>query len=350
MKVWLYFAILAGCCGAGRAVPAPLPLPNLGNTCYANALIQVLHNLQPFVDELFVYDEQVSQKPLAKQFLALVEGLESVRLGITPQGKKYPYEGLLDQFYDAAAKAVGKERGEMWETRNVFDALEQSLRPLPVMKPFQFSLYAFELGSDVENFIADFQQGMELYLQTHGKVGLLPAIQELLEFYARAIAMEETLRTVGDIFVVDVAAHLDSGLALQGISPNLVIPTFDGAKSEFDLVGVVLFAGAHYYAYINDLFDAEETWYYCSDGYIKLIGKTLGYQDVADLREHGSMFFYVRKSRVQEIRAHNAERNTRVEDFLQGKGPFKKQAPSVAKEPLKKEDPALLFAQGLRAI
>lgn len=87
----------------------------------------------------------------------------------------------------------------------------------------------------------------------------------------------------------------------------------------YQLVGVVVHAGSleagHYWAYVNDLYDVEDHWYQCNDASITDMQKNMkSMQD--DITKHGYISFYMRKSRVDDLRKLAQERRA-IENLAQ---------------------------------
>lgn len=323
--------------------PAPPYLPNLGNTCYMNAMLQNVFNLPEFNDFLFKHHELYAQDDFVSAYLDLLKNQQF------KSGKRIVSRDAQERFYTyvdscLVCNITDKPRVECRKPSytqqdateffgkfliNVTDKFPKDLDKIPDSAKRAFvSIYVAIIDCVTKNYQLK-REGIQIMqpLPTQSFLGKnYNSLSECLKAYFSAETVEYKIdnklpiiecqkyfriKYLSDyvFFYLNRFAFDVSTLSQKKLTHSIQIPSSidlghyyeTPVKQEYDLIGVVIHYGSttssgHYIAYIKDQYDPLQNWYVCDDlkPSIVLLGKDLPLYAQQDIDKNAYMLFYKR--------------------------------------------------------
>ena len=332
--IWLLVCLFV-CPALGAKPPS---LSNVGNTCYFNAIIQNVYNLEPITEALLA-QKGAQLSPLIAQYTGLIAQFRAGQ----ESGFRDALKNLSDKLIEAGKGGGGLAAGTQGDATEAFDVLTKYKdgvgldTTVPVFSgSMGFLPGTFFASTDKAAYLKHDAQETALYIQP----SYVPkkskdektTRQEVLEAYfgwevrggldteddkRKGIRLAQA-RIVGqcpEILMVWVKVFYSKGGGEQGryetnfdgdsflqvldVAPYLVAAP-DKAKDNdttYNLIGVVCQSGGlgvgHYTALVKDQYDPMRPWYRCNDSTIDRIEKDAM---AAEICTKGYVFFYRKKS------------------------------------------------------
>lgn len=325
----------------GTSYAPPSALPNLGNTCFMNALIQAINACTPAREYL------IQQGPLAYQdnfflssFVTLLDAMQ----------KKQNLKTSLELFVSSACPLF--ERGAQDDAARLFGAIVDQYKEEPYeqlrsrnRQPTLAHFFEFNerlmitcmqeilLEQNAPAFYlkvpvigTDLRDGFKGYREQGEPVefrGLTRCTQTSMVVDLPEIFVVGLNRFGYDPLKKQLVSHKNSIVIPLILSKNdlkLLLGHHNTQIDDYELIAIVMHHGTtvssgHYTAYIREL-DGNDLWYLCDDSDIRKVGNQLKIVSGYDYQEDGYLFFYMSANTVANVKKQAQQKSVAREKAL----------------------------------
>jgi hypothetical protein len=360
----------------------PVGLPNVGATCWMNALLQSIMGVEPLCERLLAIPEN-EQKDDVRAFIALIKAcraaalkgessvarsfVEEMRAMFMRSRPQMAEEGGADQdigeglalwldysdreelhkydlqignsFYDLCWFYEGFLTASQFFTANQPVRLPERYDPeiYVMVKPgYKGATLTEKIGADYESVMFFgkeqwYDERQKKHVDAEQKRYIVPnqATGELPEFFMVNFARYDPFnqshwkKSIPVDFEIDIAPWVLPGIKKQ--------------DTAYLLVSVAEYTGGHYYAYVKDLSDPKRPWYECNDSTVTPIIDMKAMKE--DIENRCSLLIY-RKKTSETLSIENPKQKSELdkklfENFVPGRIAQKKLA--IEKKAIKGE-------------